>query len=490
MKRIFSHPLVALAAGLCLRLLFVLRFPANSGDSVLYEQMATNWLRHHTYAMDVYGTITPVDLRVPGYPAFLAVIYALIGRVGTDARLWVMLAQIAVDLVSCLLVASLASTLLLLANERAQSKRVLAVALWLAALCPFTANYTAVPLTEVFATFLTAAALLPLSLLSARAVNSGWLTVKAPWVLGNDYWYLAGVAALLIGVCTLFRPETPLLLLCAWLVLGFILLAQHETGRWLKTVALMAGIFAIPLLPWTIRNAVTLHELQPLAPKNSNLPGELVPYGFMSWEKTWLYRFRDVYLVPWKLNDDVINVEDLPSRAFDNPDEKARVATILEQYNDDLTLTPREDAMFAQLARERTARHPLRTYLWLPAARAITMWFTPRIELLPLSGVVFPLKQAWEDDRVDLLWTIFFFSLNIAYVALAVCGAIWLWHRSPASRAAVALLTTYILVRTAFLTTLETPEPRYVLVCYPAILALAAQVFARHDEAAPQGRQV
>jgi len=45
-------------------------------------------------------------------------------------------------------------------------------------------------------------------------------------------------------------------------------------------------------------------------------------------------------------------------RAFDTPEEKERVAMILEQYNNDLTLTPEEDAAFAQLARERTTRHP------------------------------------------------------------------------------------------------------------------------------------
>jgi hypothetical protein len=39
----------------------------------------------------------------------------------------------------------------------------------------------------------------------------------------------------------------------------------------------------------------------------------------------------------------------------------------------------------------------------------------------------------------------------------------------------------FIVLRTAFLTMLETPEPRYVLVCYPALLALAAQVFASQD---------
>src|SRR5713226_7289547 len=112
MKRVFSNPFAALTAGLCLRLYFVLKFPANSGDTVLYEQIATNWLQHHVYAMTVGGQITPVDLRMPGYPAFLAIIYDLTGRTGADARLWVMLAQIAVDLLTCLVTAGLATMLL------------------------------------------------------------------------------------------------------------------------------------------------------------------------------------------------------------------------------------------------------------------------------------------------------------------------------------------------------------------------------------------
>src|SRR5690348_13247543 len=141
MKRIFSSPIFALAAGLCLRLLFILKFPADSGDTVLYEQIATNWLTHHVFAMDVHGVITPVDLRMPGYPAFLALIYALTGRAGESARLWVMLAQIAVDLLSCLVIAVLAAGLLFLADRGGSIKRVFTAALWLAALCPFTANY-------------------------------------------------------------------------------------------------------------------------------------------------------------------------------------------------------------------------------------------------------------------------------------------------------------------------------------------------------------
>ena len=482
MKRIFSHPLAALAAGLCLRLFFVLKYPANSGDTVLYEQMATNWLKHHVYAMEVFGQITPVDLRMPGYPVFLALVYAITGRTGPDARLWVMIVQAVVDLFSCVLIAVLAATLLLMVNERNPPGRVFMAALWLAALCPFTANYAAVTLTEVFAILFTAAALLPLCLLVGRTRNNGWLFIKKDWRLANSYTYLAALAALLVGLGTLFRPETPLLLFAAWVVLGFVLVSQHEAKRWLRTVAGMGLLCAVPLLPWAVRNAVTLHEFQFLAPKNSNLPGELVPYGFMSWEKTWLYRFRDVYLVPWKLNDEAIRIEDIPARAFDTPEERERVAAILEPYNNDLTLTPEEDQAFGELARQRTARHPLRTYVWLPVARAATMWFTPRIELIPVSGTVFPLVQSWEDDKIDQSVTVGLFLLNLVYVGLAIWGAARLWRQSGAVRPAVAVLIVFILLRTAFLTTLETPEPRYVLVCFPALIALAAQIFSRPAE--------
>jgi 4-amino-4-deoxy-L-arabinose transferase-like glycosyltransferase len=306
--------------------------------------------------------------------------------------------------------------------------------------------------------------------------------IKKDWRLANNYGYLAALAALVVGLGTLFRPETPLLLVAAWVVLGFVLVSQREAKRWLRTVAGMGLLCALPLAPWAMRNAVTLHEFQFLAPKNSNLPGELVPYGFMSWEKTWLYRFRDVYLVPWKLNDEAIRIEDIPARAFDTPEERERVAAILEPYNNDLTLTPEEDQAFGELARQRTARHPLRTYVWLPLARAVTMWFTPRIELIPVSGTVFPLVQSWEDDKIDQSVTVGLFLLNIVYVGLAIWGAARLWRQSAAVRPAVAVLIVFILLRTAFLTTLETPEPRYVLVCFPALIALAAQVFSRSAE--------
>jgi hypothetical protein len=275
----------------------------------------------------------------------------------------------------------------------------------------------------------------------------------------------------------------------------------------------------------------------------------------MAWESTWLFRVKDCYLVPWKVNDEAIDVDTIPARAFDSPEEKQRVAAIIEQYNDDLTLTQEEDDAFAQIARERAARHPLRTWLWIPAARAVVIWFTPRIELLPISGNVFPLAQKFDEDPADQAFTILLFLLNIVYVGLAVWGFVKLWRsrsavsgapasavsgvptkdrqspdwrspdlRSPGPallarhfepsrswvrnlsvpllglrreisapshapgapvRPALAFLFLFLLLRTAFLTTLETPEPRYVLVCFPILIALAAQLFAGKPASAP-----
>ncbi|HZC66943.1 MAG TPA: hypothetical protein VE545_10235 [Candidatus Dormibacteraeota bacterium] len=476
MKRIFSSPIVALAVGLCLRLLFVLKFPANSGDTVLYEQMATNWLQHHVYGMNVNGAVVPVDLRMPGYPAFLALIYVITGKTAASARLFVMVAQAAIDLAGCLMIAGLGVALAAIADVRRRTRDVFLATVWLAALCPFVGNYSATLLTEVIAVFWTAVALF-LLVMTASCDQEGLTVANEKWGWKLSYRAAALLAGLAVGIGTLFRPETPLLLIAAWIAYALAWWPEERKREWFRVVILSGIACVLPLLPWALRNAVTLHEVQFLAPKNSNLPGELVPYGFMAWEKTWLFRVSDCYQVSWKLNDDVIDIDTIPARAFDSAEEKVRVAAILEQYNNDLTLTADEDAAFGQLARERTARHPLRRYLLIPVARMFTLWFTPRIELIPVSGTVFPLKQSWQDDKADQSVTILFFVLNIFNVALGMWGSWRLWRWSPAVRPALMVLGVFVLLRTAFLTTVETPEPRYVLECFPAVIALGATVF-------------
>jgi hypothetical protein len=123
------------------------------------------------------------------------------------------------------------------------------------------------------------------------------------------------------------------------------------------------------------------------------------------------------------------------------------------------------DMEFAQLAGERTQRHPVRSYLRIPIERAAAMWFTPRIALLPYSGTLWPLSDGWHQSRTGFEITIGFAFLNVLYAGLALIGPAH-WRECPG----IALIVAFIL-----LTQSQTCEPRYVLVCFPAFLAFGAQ---------------
>ncbi|HEY4878529.1 MAG TPA: hypothetical protein VIH97_05365, partial [Candidatus Acidoferrales bacterium] len=361
---------IALAAlsGLALRLYLVLKFPVtDTGDAPFYIELAWNWLKNGVYGFAVYGQLTPVDMRVPGYPAFLAAVFAFAGQ-STRAA---MVTQIFVDLATCFVIALIAARLAPAASRR----RVALAGLWLAVLCPFTANYTAVVLTETLVIFFTALAILVL-LQTVLGTSSKVETATEPrraTVLSNP-WLLAG---LVVGFGTLVRPETPLLLFAA----GLILLAKWwrpvHWGKLVRTGVLMGVGLLLPLIPWAARNWHTLHDVQFLAPRYSELPGEYTPLGFTAWTNTWMWRFRDVYLSQWKVNDEEIDISQLPPYAFDSEDERERVSDLIDEYNEALTVDPSLDQGFREIARERTERHPTRTYLKIPALRSLTLWFTP-----------------------------------------------------------------------------------------------------------------
>ena len=454
---------LAVLAGLVLRVFFVLKFPVTgSGDAPFYIELAWNWLKKGVYGFPVNGQLIPVDMRVPGYPAFLAAVFAFAG----NSPRAVMLAQVLLDMVTCFLIALIAARL---APEAAR-RRVALAGLWLAALCPFTANYTAVVLTETLTVFLTTLAILILletELGKKIDATSGVTFTKG---LLNP-WFLAGIV---VGFGALVRPETPLLLLAAGSVLAKKWWRPVNWTKLLRAGLLLAVGMILPLAPWAARNWRTLHDVQFLAPRYSELPGEYTPLGFSEWTNTWLWHFRDVYLTQWRLNEEEIPLDDIPASAFDSSAERARISDLLDQYNEELTVWPALDQQFREIAHERTQRHPLRTYLEIPFLRAITLWFTPRIELLPYSGHLRPIQVEWEDDRPDFLTTLGLVAANIVYLGLGLTGA-WIARRQPGA----VLLIVFIILRTAFFTTfVETPEPRYVLECFPAVIALGAQVFA------------
>jgi hypothetical protein len=457
---------IALAAfsGLALRFYLVLKFPVtDTGDAPFYIELAWNWLKNGVYGFPVYGLLTPVDMRVPGYPAFLASVFAFAGQ-STRAA---MVAQIFVDLATCFVIALIAVRL---APETARRRAALA-GLWLAALCPFTANYTAVMLTETLVIFLTALAILIL-LQTSPGADTKSEPGPPPRRGIFDSWFLAG---LVVGFGTLVRPETPLLLVAAGLVLVARWWRPVDWAKLLRAGFLMGLGLLLPLLPWAARNWHTLHDVQFLAPRYSELPGEYTPLGFSAWTNTWMWRFRDVYLTQWKVNDEEINISQLPPYAFDSQDEREKVSDLIDEYNEALTIDPSLDQGFREIARQRTERHPLRTYLKIPALRTLTLWFTPRVELLPSSGHLWPVREEWQDDRADFVVTLGLTVINGIYILLAAVGA-WIARNRPG----VALLIVFCILRTLFFAKfVETPEPRYVLECFPAVLALAAQMFTR-----------
>ncbi len=465
---------VACAAltGLALRLLLVFQMPmTDAGDSPLYIALAWNWLKRGVYGVLIEGRLTPLDARPPGYPAFLAAIFAFAG----NSSRAVMIVQALLDVATCFLIALIAARL---APEPAR-RRVALAGLWLAALCPFLANYTAVVLTETLTLFLTALAMLVFlegyAGLARRATSAA-----GPATPSGRVWLLTG---LLAGFAALVRPESPLLLAAAGWVLVAVWWRPADWRKLARAGVLMGVGLLLPLLPWAARNGRTLHEVQFLAPRYVALPGDFVPRGFNAWTNTWLWRFADVYLTQWKLNSEVIRVADISRSAFDSAAERARVAHLLAEYNQTLNLLPEQDAAFGEIARERTARHPLRIYLEIPLLRSLALWFTPRIELLPHSGHLWPVREEWDYDREDFLVTWGLFLVNGAYLALGLAGA-WVARRRPGW----ALLIAFLVVRTAFFANfVETPEPRYVLECFPAVIALAAQVFSGHRQASSTG---
>jgi hypothetical protein len=274
------------------------------------------------------------------------------------------------------------------------------------------------------------------------------------------------------------RPETPLILA---LVALFLVLRWRRPMNWTKFIragVLIAFGFIIPLIPWTARNAISLHEFQPLAPRYAQSPGETVPDGYYAWTKTWLKRYRETDPAIWRMGEEAVSLANYPPSAFDNAQERDRVSALLEEYNrSNFDFLPDWNAQFAELARERTARNPWRTYVSVPFQRALTIWFTPRTEMMPFSGDLFPLKEKWETDREDLVVTILLGACAIIYIAIAAAGSIRIivqYLLSGPQAWAVAMLMGYCVLRTIFITHVEAPEPRYVLECFPILYALGA----------------
>jgi 4-amino-4-deoxy-L-arabinose transferase-like glycosyltransferase len=431
------------AAGFALRILFFWKLRFIAGDSFIYGEIAKNWIEHGAYALGEPGALMPTDIRLPGYPGFLALIWLITGVEHYSA---VMIVQIFVDVGTCFLTTGIARQV---ASERA--------ALWafaLAALCPFTANYAVTPLAETLSVFFTALTLL--CLVEALDSTHG----------AGQRWVGCGLA---VAASILLRPDGGLLLLAVGLYLAVRIIRKPQRPRTIAALVVVSIIALGPLVPWTIRNWRLFHSFQPLTPRYATNPEEYVPLGYIRWTRTWIADYSSVEDVYWHVPGEPVNPAMLPGRAFDNAGQRSETEHLFEEYNRTLSLSPQLDSEFGRLANQRIANSPLRYYLWLPMLRVADMWLRPRTEALPLDSHWWKIHQ----DPRDASISIFLGAINLALIVAALVGLV----RGRVRYAALFVL--WVLLRCGLLGTVESPETRYTLECFPVVFVFAAGAFTR-----------
>lgn len=429
----------ALAIGL--RLVFIFKFPHVTGDTYIYGDIAKNWIDHGVYGFSHPGAEPePTWIRLPGYPGFLAICFHLFGREHYTA---VMLVQLVVDVASCFVIADLARRRM---NERAGK-----IAFFLACLCPFTANYVASPMPETLSIFALAAAFWCL-----------YVALDVP----RHRWPAWTGCGFCIGLATYLRPDGGILLAAV----GFFLLVRLVREKEERRVTFLAGVVVLvvalaPLVPWTLRNWQTFQHFEPLAPRYASDLDEFTPLGYNHWVRTWMAEYVSVEDIYWQMPGSEVDVNLLPRRAYNTPEEESQTRQLFADYQTRTAIGPDLDAKFEALANERVARHPFRYYLQLPLLRIADMWFRPRTETLPLDSRWW---QDYDDDFWNSAKAAVLGLINLLYVAAAVIAC----FLRPRPRYLFVVLA-YLLIRTAFLGTLENPEPRYTLECYPLVISLA-----------------
>jgi 4-amino-4-deoxy-L-arabinose transferase-like glycosyltransferase len=499
------------------------------GDGKVYAQMARDLLEQHVYSAASEPPFEPTLIRLPGYPLFLAGIYSLFGHDNNGA---VRLTQAVLDTASCAIVALLAYFW----EPDAERKRAAAIAaLAFAAVCPFTTIYTATILTETSAVFLSLLLCLSATLaFRSTTLKRSIVLWSITGLIGGlavlfrpDSALFAGAVGLVLVADTIQRrvpasadAASPL---------------KPRVVQALILGSVFSIAFCIVLVPWTIRNRRVFHVFQPLAPAHAEMPGEFVPRGYLAWLRTWMEDQKYIGPVLWKLEEAPINIDDFPDAAFDSKQEKDQVAALLDKYNhpqgtsapnpastavlppepnaqnnrshqansnqeepeegseesnaesDDETnteqdqpedlyevdMTPEIDAAFARIAQERLSRSPFRYYLQLPFRRAISLWFDTHSQYYPFEGELLPFEDL-DYDIHQQFWLPLFAGLTWIYTLLGATGAWLLWRSGnfEARRWAV-LVSLIVILRIGFFSTLENPEPRYVVELFPFLSVLA-----------------
>lgn len=386
----------------------------------------------------------PGSCRPPGYPLFLAAVTPgpILGPPSffIPVKKW----QVGLDLLTCVWV--------LLLARRLAGGLAGGIGLTLALLCPTLVLFTAAILTETLATFL---------MTSTAGLLLGAATVT------SDRWrqLLMALAGLAAAASALVRSDG---ILCGLYLLALpLLFGEPGTGKRLRLIACGVVPFVLLLSLWPLRN---WHRFgQPhLYSTLCDTRNQPLPHTAMAeWFATWITDEAELPDTLWCLLKPYCSATAAvyPPAAFDSTAELLEVNRLLTLRNRD-GLTPEIDAGFHALAAARLARHPLRTLLVLPVARAYRMLTGPNDLLLRSSKETQPWPAAVELVQPWLVW------LARAYVGLAIVGLLWLLLGDALQRRLGWALFILIGLRVGALAFLGLVESRYLIETLPLLLVL------------------
>ncbi|HKV41645.1 MAG TPA: hypothetical protein VJX67_20745 [Blastocatellia bacterium] len=529
MRKFAGIAILLTLAALGFRLYIALKLPNDTpDDGRVYAQIGRNLMEHHGYSIQPDPPFAPSYIRVPGYPVFLAGIYRVFGAGNNRA---VRVIQAVLSAATCWIVALIAYLWAPDGWEQKKKLKALLAALALAAACPFTSIYVATVLTEVGATFFEAGLVLAATL----GIMSGSRWKQALWWAAAGL--CGGIATMFRPDGATFAAAAGLALVLIQLAKAVAAWRRRRVdatamGAWKTPVAstfVLGGAlslgFAVALTPWTIRNARVFKTFQPIAPMYAEMPTEFNPDGYYRWLKTWVDDVKYTDDLEWNLDYMPIHINQFPEFAFDSADERARVGALLDKYNneqpgaesqraattqapandngddddDDSTngdvpetatplaattnpahegqeynvqITPEIDAGFAQIASEKISRHPIRYYCIVPFKRMISLWFDTHSQYYPFDGELFPLRKL-DKDLHQQYWLPAFLLITWIYTGLVFAGS-WILGRGKSTRPWLLFLFLLVIPRMMFLSSMENPEPRYVVELFVFVMAVGA----------------
>ncbi len=375
-------------------------------DALGYHQLAVNLLQRGVFSLNTEPPFLPDGIRTPGYPIFLALIYALTGV----APRVVLILQALLDSLTVVIVIDL--------TRRLSGSRGMA---WLAGLL-----YAFLPLAWRYA-----AELYVESFLAFWLTLTFWLALWVVQASGRRRMGSAAALGAVAGVSLLVKPNVMLLPL----FIAAILLAH----RLYRQTLIFAAAFALVLTPWVARNALVFgHPTLSMAFMN-NLARVSAPAT--------LAQARGETIAPWTPRWEALFNQVADAAARENPTLFAAP---------EASLTPRQayqrQAALADAAKAVIRAHPqafVVSYLagalggWTPLEQRF--WYARLTgkgwEATFPDGIIYHLMtRGWKQTPVlALALFLFFLTWQLVRVTMAAWGVVRLYPRDRAFVIAAAL---------------------------------------------------